>query len=95
MGNIQTVSTLKHPRAYNHVELDLLDTTLTACRVFTHHDKLFSFVRMNIDTENCPSSDVYSLLDLTGNDTGHSKQEIQIPTNQWSNTTSHTNDIML
>jgi len=34
---------------------------------------------MNIDKRKYPSKDVCSLLDHTGNDTGHSKQEIQYP----------------
>ena len=55
--------------------LDLSDITMILCQVFVKHNKLFYFFRMYIDIENCPS-DVYSLLDLTGNDTDHSKQEI-------------------
>jgi hypothetical protein len=58
-------------------------------------NKLFSLVRMNIDVENYVTPSVCSLLDHTGNDTGHSKTGNPIPTTHWSNITNPTCCIMI
>ena len=50
--------------------LDPSDRTMIVCRVLAKHNKLFSYVRMNIDIENCPS-DVCSFVYHTENGTGH------------------------